>query len=82
MRLWYTNQGSTVQSIAIDFDNGNGYVTMPFNATHNLQYTEEGIYDWTYKLTLTNGQILYSRSRIIIEETAPTISWSRYQSKN
>ena len=67
--LWYTNQGSTVQSIAIDFDNGNGYVTMPFDYTYNLQYTEKGIYDWTYKLTLTNGQVLYSRSRIIIEKT-------------
>jgi hypothetical protein len=80
--LWYTNQGNTVQSIAIDFDNGNGYVTIPFNTTYNLQYLEEGIYDWTYKLTLTRGQTLYCRSRIIIEETAPTISWSRYQSKN
>lgn len=67
--LWYTNQVSAIQNIAIDFDNGNGYVTMPFNSTYNLQYTEEGIYDWTYKLTLTNGQILYSRSRIIIEKT-------------
>lgn len=67
--LWYTNQGNTVQSIAIDFDNGNGYVTMPFNTTYKLQYVEEGIYDWTYKLTLTNGQVLYSRSRIIIEKT-------------
>ncbi|TXD81044.1 hypothetical protein ESY86_19495 [Subsaximicrobium wynnwilliamsii] len=74
--LWYTNQASSVQNIAIDFDNGAGYINMPFGGSYQLQYTEEGIYDWTYKLTLTNGQILYSQSRVIFEETAPTKSWS------
>lgn len=27
--LWYTNQGSSVQSIAVDFDNGTGYTIIP-----------------------------------------------------
>jgi hypothetical protein len=67
--LWYTNQGSNVQNIAIDFDNGAGYINMSFGGNHQLQYIAEGIYDWTYKLTLTNGQILYSQSRMIFEET-------------
>ncbi|MFD1015465.1 hypothetical protein [Winogradskyella rapida] len=58
-----------MQSIAIDFGNGSGYINMPFDGNYQLQYTEEGIYDWTYKLTLTNGQILYSQSRMIFEET-------------
>jgi hypothetical protein len=62
--LWYSNQ-STIQSIAIDFDNGVGYVAIPFNASYELQYTQEGVKNWKYKLTLTNGQILYSQNRII-----------------
>lgn len=66
--LWYSNQ-STIQSIAIDFDNGVGYVAIPFNASYELQYTQEGVKNWKYKLTLTNGQILYSQNRIIFEET-------------
>ncbi len=74
--LWYTNQASSVQSIAIDFDNGLGYVAMPFNGNYVLQYTQEGVKNWKYKLTLTNGQILYCQSRMIFEKTAPTASWN------
>jgi len=80
--LWYTNQSTMVQSIAVDFGNGNGYVNMPFGANYQLQYADEGIYDWTYKLTLTNGQVLYNRSRIIIEKTAPTATWSSHQNQH
>lgn len=67
--LWYTNQGSSVQSIAVDFDNGTGYTIIPFNGNYSLQYAQEGVKNWKYKLTLTNGQILYSQSRIIFEGT-------------
>lgn len=67
--LWYTNQSSTVQSIAIDFDNGVGYVNIPFNSSYALQYTQEGVKNWKYKLTLTNGQVLYCQSRIVFEKT-------------
>ncbi len=77
--LWYSNQ-NTVQSIAIDFDNGAGYTTIPFNGTYNLQYAQEGVKNWKYKLTLTNGQVLYSQSRIIFEGTlydAPNASLQR-----
>ena len=71
--LWYSNQ-NTVQSIAIDFDNGAGYTTIPFNGTYNLQYAQEGVKNWKYKLTLTNGQVLYSQSRIIFEGTLYDVS--------
>ncbi|WP_019038472.1 hypothetical protein [Psychroflexus tropicus] len=81
--LWYTNQLKVVRSIDINFNNGNGFINMPFNTAYKLEYMEGGIYDWIYKLTLTNGQILYSQSRIIIEQTAPTKKWkSSIISKN
>ncbi len=67
LTLWYTNQGTAVQSIAVDFDNGAGYIAISFNTSYTLQYTQEGVKNWKYKLTLTNGQILYSQSRIIFE---------------
>ncbi|WP_372745991.1 hypothetical protein, partial [Lutibacter sp.] len=73
--LWYTNQSSTIQSIAIDFNDGSGYVHITFGNNYSLVYTKEGVYDWVYKLTLSNGQVLYSYSKIIIEETAPTKLW-------
>ncbi len=81
--LWYTNQGSTVQSIAIDFDNGAGYTIIPFNGNYSLQYAQEGVKNWKYKLTLINGQILYSQSRIIFEGTLTSIEWSdRFNNQN
>ena len=74
--LWYTNQSGSVQSIAVDFDNGNGYINIPFNNSYILQYAEEGIKNWKYKLTLSDGQVLYCQSRIIFEKTAPTAPWN------
>ncbi len=65
--LWYTNQGANVQSIAIDFDNGQGYQTMTLDQVKSVNYSQEGVYEWTYKLTLTNNQVLYSHSKIKIE---------------
>ena len=70
--LWYTNQSSAVQNIAIDFEDGNGYQTMAFGQIKTINYSQKGLYEWKYKLTLTNGQVLYSHSKISIEgEVAP-----------
>lgn len=77
--LWYTNQGAQVQSIAIDFDDGNGYQTMTFGQSKTITYTTAYVYNWTYKLTLTNNQVLYSHSKIIIKESAPTATWSSHK---
>lgn len=77
--LWYTNQSNAVQSIAIDFDDGNGYQTMAFGQTKTVNYSQPYVYNWTYKLTLTNNQVLYSQSKLIIEESAPTATWSTHK---
>ncbi|WP_372758100.1 hypothetical protein [Mariniflexile sp.] len=74
--IFYSNVLSEVQSIEIDFGNGQGYVTVPFNQIVNVSYTSEGVKTWTYKLNLTSSASLYSRSRIKIEEGLTTIPWS------
>jgi hypothetical protein len=66
--LWYSNQASNVQSIAIDFNDGLGYQTMAFDQLKTVTYTTAGLKEWKYKLTLTNNQILYSHSKIQIEQ--------------
>jgi len=66
--LWYTNQASSVQSIAIDFNDGLGYQTVTLGQLKNVTYTTAGLKEWKYKLTLTNAQILYSHSKIQIEQ--------------
>ncbi|WP_299126758.1 hypothetical protein [uncultured Winogradskyella sp.] len=76
--LWYTNQDAQVQSIAIDFNDGNGYQTLTLDQSINLSYTNEGTYDWDYKLTLTNNQVLYSHSKLIVgNQNAPIVSTKR-----
>lgn len=72
--LWYTNQTSTVQSIAIDFNDGLGYQSMTLGQVRTINYANPGIYEWKYKLTLTDSQILYSHSKLQIE--LPTLSSS------
>jgi hypothetical protein len=70
--LWYSNQDAKVQSIAVNFNDGNGYQTITMGQNTYVSYSNEGTYTWDYKLTLTNGQILHSHSKLIVgNQTAP-----------
>lgn len=70
--LWYTNQNSQVQSIAVDFNDGNGYQTIFMGQSIYVNYANEGTYDWDYKLTLNNNQVLYGHSKLIVgDQMAP-----------
>ncbi len=40
--LWYTNQDTQVQSLAINFNDGNGYRTLSFGQNITLSYANEG----------------------------------------
>lgn len=72
--LWYTNQGTQVQDIAINFNDGNGYQIMTMGQSHYLEYASEGTYDWEYRVTLTDGSQLYCRSKMIVEDQLAPIS--------
>jgi hypothetical protein len=73
--IFYSNTNNQVQSIQIDFGNGNGYVSTPFNQTIGVAYTAEGIKTWKYKLNLTNGTSLYSHSKIKIDKGYTTVAY-------
>ncbi|MCD9586160.1 hypothetical protein [Tenacibaculum maritimum] len=73
--IFYSNYTNQVQSIQIDFNNGNGYVTIPFNQNIAVNYTTEGVKTWKYKLNLTNGTNLYSHSKIKIEKGYETYAY-------
>lgn len=75
--IFYSNLISEVQSIQVDFGNGQGYITIPFNQIISVNYTSAGTKTWTYKLNLTNSTSLYSWSRIKIEEGLTRIPWSQ-----
>uniref|UniRef100_UPI0040498DDA T9SS type A sorting domain-containing protein n=1 Tax=Flavobacterium sp. TaxID=239 RepID=UPI0040498DDA len=71
--LWFTNATQSVQNIQIDANDGLGYRTTTFGQILSVTYTSSGLKSWKYKITLNNGQILYSHSKIIIEEGLVTI---------
>jgi hypothetical protein len=77
--IFYSNYANQVQSIQIDFGNGNGYVIVPFSQNTTITYTTEGMKTWKYKLNLTNGASLYSHSKIKIEKGYSTVA---YDSQN
>jgi hypothetical protein len=65
--IFYTNQNSSISSIAIDFGNGQGYQNITRDQIVTISYTQSGNYEWKYKLTNAQGQVLYSHSKIVIE---------------
>jgi len=68
--LWHTNQTSSVSSIHVDFGNGTGYKSLDNNGLANTYYNSPGVYTWTYRLQLTNGQYKYCRQKVKV--TVPT----------
>ena len=78
--LWLTNVTETIQSIQIDANDGLGYRTTTFGQNLSVAYTSSGLKHWYYKVTLSNGQILYSHSKIIIEEGLVTTPHSSGES--
>jgi hypothetical protein len=77
--LWYSNQYAQVQSMAIDFNDGNGYQTLNFRESMDVSYESSGIYDWDYRLTLANGEILHSHSKVIIGDSPHRVPWSEHK---
>ncbi len=65
--LFLSNYPATIQTIQIDFSNGLGYRTITYNQLLSVNYTQPNTYIWKYKITLTNGQVLYSHSKVVIE---------------
>ena len=53
--LFYTNTGSTVSSIEVDFGNGSGFVPAYFNTTINGTYSTVGNKLLIYKITFNDG---------------------------
>lgn len=66
--LWLTNVTQAIQSLQINVDDGLGYRNIAFGQNLAVDYTSNGIKHWLYKITLSDGQTLYSHSKIYVEE--------------
>lgn len=70
--LWFTNNAAGITSIQLDAGDGTGYRTLPVGQPLNINYVDTGLKQWTYKLTISGGTILYSHSQIVIESDYST----------
>jgi hypothetical protein len=83
--IFLSNYPSNIQSTAIDFGDGLGYRTVTYTQILNVTYTQANTYIWKFKLTLNNGQTLYSHSKIVIKEglkTKDIATLKTYQTPN
>ena len=64
--LWFTNGGSTVSGISIDFADGAGYRSITAGQSVSLNYADTGTKAWVFRLSLTNGSYLYSHSDVYV----------------
>ena len=65
--LWFTNNASSVSSIAIDFNDGAGYKNIIKDQSINISYADTGRKTWTFRLTLMDNSKLYSHTEMQIE---------------
>lgn len=62
-----TNMLWDIQKIEVDFDNGDGFIGFNTGRLEEVSYSNSGCYTITFKVTLTNNDILYSYSKICVE---------------
>lgn len=76
--LWHTNANTT--AIEIDFGNSTGYKSLANGTTATTNYTATGVYTWTYRVRLTNGQYKYCRQKVkVTNVTTQTKLWKQGQ---
>ena len=62
--LFLSNRSSEISSIQFDAADGLGYRTIQYNTPVSLNYADTGWKHWIFKVTLTNGQQLFSHSKV------------------
>lgn len=66
----YGNLTANIASASIDFGNGAGYVSFVPSNLYNINYSNEGTYTITLRLTLTNNSLVYAKSALKVSGDA------------
>jgi len=64
--LWLSNMGGEVSTIQFDAGDGQGYQTIVMNTASQFNYADTGWKHWTFRINLTNGQQLYTHTKVHI----------------
>lgn len=60
----------TIQSIKVNFNNGQGYQTVQINQDIPVSYTSEGEKQIDFEITLSNGDVTHNSSYIIVQRSS------------
>ena len=64
--LFVSNYNSEISSLEVKFSDSSSFQTITMGQIIPVSYPAVGEYTWTYKLTLANGQILYSKNKFTV----------------
>lgn len=64
--LFLSNYTSEISILEVKFSDATNFQTVTLGQMIPVSYPSAGEYTWTYKLTLTNGQILYSKNKFSV----------------
>jgi hypothetical protein len=78
INLIYTNVSLSINSIQIDFGNGQGYQNVTLNSVKSITYSSGGEKELKYKFTYSNGSNKYSHSKIWLNYVAPQNYQARF----
>lgn len=65
--LFLSNQSAQIQKIEYKLQDSQPYQILPQNQLIDVSYPAEGVYTWTFKLTLNSGEILYSHTQFTVK---------------
>lgn len=65
--LFLSNYGGEVSTLEVKFSESENYQLITMDQIIPVSYISIGDYTWTYKLTLTNGQVLYSKNKFSVK---------------
>ncbi|GAB1858153.1 hypothetical protein MHTCC0001_29900 [Flavobacteriaceae bacterium MHTCC 0001] len=74
--LMLSNMASQIQKIEFNANDGQGYRVINYNQSIAVNYTSNGTYTWVFKVTLNNNQILYSHTKLNINQEFTSTSWA------
>lgn len=70
--LLQTNNSSLISKIELNCNDGSGYKIISNYQKVFANYRSNGVYNWVFKTTLTNGTVLYSQTKVKIEAPLET----------
>ncbi|SDE66322.1 hypothetical protein [Riemerella columbipharyngis] len=88
--LFQSNYANEISKLEVKFSDNENFKTVNAEQPMLVSYPAIGEYTWTYKLTLTNGQILYSKNKFsitddlgkyVLDENNDTTSRTMYRYK-